>query len=112
MVGPNASSLKRRLRGIRASLTGSLEVLDLNAPLLPRGAVTHVDCPIFEAFLACSHPHGTADQIGIGELLAGPLVAIVEENDPAARLDRSRSPLRDLDRKSTRLNSSHVKISY
>src|SRR5699024_12837840 len=61
------------------------------------------------------HPHGVAAEVEIGDLVqerlgilvAGPQPLEVEHPDPAELAERDRR-----DRKSTRLNSSHVSISY
>jgi hypothetical protein len=86
IVGPNGSSLN--LPG-GARIRRRSQLGQRHAPLLPALAVAYVDGAVLEGLLADGHAQRDSDQVGVGELLPGAGVAVVEQ-DLGTR--RSRAP--------------------
>jgi hypothetical protein len=76
-AGPNESDAYRR-RFATSDLLA--QVGNLHTSLLAGRTDAHVDRTVVEALLSCRNANGDADQVGVGELLARPQVAVVEED--------------------------------
>src|SRR5690625_948107 len=72
-------------------------VLTVSLPLFLGWIYPHIFTPVHVIFL---------------ELIMGPTCSIVYENEPMEKGTMQQKPRKMTDRKSTRLNSSHVAISY
>src|SRR6185503_1601116 len=95
IVSPKGSSLNRRLRAIEESSHTSGNFSDRYSFLGPALADEQVDLAVVERLLADSQPNRAADEVGVGELLAGALVAVVEEDGAAALLEGAHGLVRD-----------------
>src|SRR4029453_8775985 len=80
IVSPNGSSLKRRLRAIEQSSHTSGNFSGRYALLGPSFADEEIDLAVLERLLPDGQPDRAADQVGVGELLAGALVSVVEKD--------------------------------
>jgi len=67
-----------------------------NTLLDPVRPGAHVHGAVLEGLLAGRDPHRAPDQVGVGELLPRPLLAVVEQDRVPRRLERRGGPLRDL----------------
>src|SRR4029078_4498991 len=80
IVSPKGPSLNRRLRAIEESSHTSGNFSDRYSFLGPALADEQVDLAVVERLLADSEPNRAPDEVGVGELFAGALVAVVEED--------------------------------
>src|SRR3954462_9839840 len=78
IVSPKGSSLNRRLRAIEQSSHTSGNFSDRYALLGPAFANQKIHLPVLERFLAYGEADRATHEVGVGELLAWPLVAVVE----------------------------------
>src|SRR6187200_3697944 len=95
IVSPKGSSLNRRLRAIEQSSHTSGNFSDRYAFLGPALADEQVDLAVLERLLADGQADRAADEVGVRELLAGALVAVVEEDGAAGLLQGVRRLVRD-----------------
>src|SRR6476659_4647964 len=69
---------------------------NIDTSLVAGGAVPHVHGRVFQAFLARGNPERHPDQVGVGELLPGPQVAVVQEDLEPGRVESGGRLLADL----------------